>query len=93
MSLIVGAGNPLAILHFDSSSSSYSSEDSDYIDDDYDAFVDIRNPLKGFLLPRSCVTYAHDGDMLGSNDSTSRSHQILRSIGITSRLQHMIFNG
>ena len=62
----------MAVLHFDYSSSSDSSEDSDDSDDDYDAFVDILNPPKGFLLPQSCVPYAHDGDMLGNNDSISR---------------------
>ena len=49
-----------------------SSEDSEDLDDDYDAFNDIVNPLEGCWLPRSCVTYIHDGNMLGNIDSTSR---------------------
>ena len=70
--LFFGAGNPLALLFDSSSYSSDSSEDSqdthaDYFD--YDNFI---NPLEGLRLPRSCMTYVHDGDMLGNNANTSR---------------------
>ena len=41
------------------------------------ASVDILNLLEGSLLPRNCVTYVHDGDMLGKNDSTSRDSEKL----------------
>ena len=61
----------LAILHLDSSSISDSSEIFDDIDDDFDAFVDIVNPLEGFWLPRNGMTDAHDGDMLANVDGTS----------------------
>ena len=70
--LIFGAGNPLALL-FDSSS--YSNDNSEESQDThahnfaYDNFI---NPLEGLRLPRSCMTYAHDGDMLGNNACTSR---------------------
>ena len=62
-----GAGNPLAILFDDSSSGSDTSKDSQDMHDDlnFDNFV---NPLEGLRLPRSCMTSAHDGDMLGNND-------------------------
>ena len=66
-----GAGNPLAVLHFDSHSSSVGSEDSDDTDETHGAIFDIVNPLEALLLPRSCVTYAHYGEMLRNNDSTS----------------------
>ena len=69
--LIFGAGNPLALFPLDSSSESDSSEDMDDTEDDFDAFVDIVNPLEGLRLPRSCVTYHHDGDMLANCDGTS----------------------
>ena len=70
--LIFGAGNPLALLFDSSSYSSDSSEESQDIhadNFDYDNFI---NPLEGLRLPRSCMTYVHDGDMLGNNASTSR---------------------
>ena len=70
--LIFGAGNPLALLFDDSSSSSDSADDSQDIDDDNEAFDHFVDPLEGMRLPRSCMTYAHDGDMLGNNDSTQR---------------------
>ena len=70
--LIFGAGNPLALL-FDSSSyssdSSKESQDTHADNFDYDNFI---NPLEGLRLQRSCMTYVHDGDMLGNNASTSR---------------------
>ena len=47
--------------------------DIDVDDGTFDNFV---NPLEGLRLPRRYITcdmtYAHDGDMLGNNDSTSR---------------------
>jgi hypothetical protein len=70
--LIFGAGNPLALLFDSSSCSSDSSEESQDTHADnftYDNFI---NPLEGLRLPRSCMTYVHDGDMLGNNASTSR---------------------
>ena len=70
-SLFFGAGNPLAVLHLDSSSNSDSSEDFDDRDDNYDSFVNIVNLLEGFRLPRIGMTYAHDGDMLANVDGTS----------------------
>ena len=69
--LIFGAGNPLALLFDDSSSSGDSSDDSQDIDDDNEAFDPMVNPLEGERLPRSCMTYAHDGDMLANMDGTS----------------------
>ena len=69
--LIFGAGNPLAALDLESSSDSDSSEDSDDVDDNFDAFVDIVNPLEGFRLPRIGMTYAHDADMLANVEGTS----------------------
>ena len=71
--LIFGARNPLALL-FDSSSSSSSSDSSESsqdIDDDDDEFYNIFNPLEGFRLPRSCVTYPYDGDLFANMDGTS----------------------
>ena len=68
--LIVGAGNLLAFLSHDVSSSGDSSEDSLDIDDDDDAFDNNVNPVEGLRLPWSCMTYTHDGDMLADMDST-----------------------
>ena len=78
VNLIFGAGNPLALL-FDSSS--YSSDSSDESQDTHDThdthddnftYDNFINPLEGLRLPRSCTTYAHGGDMLVINASTSR---------------------
>ena len=68
--LFFGAGNSLALLLDSSSYSSDSSEESQdtHADNvDYDKFI---YPLEGLRLPRSCMTYVNDGDMLGNNAST-----------------------
>ena len=70
--LIFGAGNPLALLIDDSSSSSDNAEEPQDIHADNFAFDYFINPLEGLRLPRTRMTYAHDGDMLGNNASTSR---------------------
>ena len=70
--LFFGAGNPLALLLDSSSYSSDSSEESQDIHAHNFAYDNFVNPLEGLRLPRSCMTYVHDGDMLGSNASTSR---------------------
>ena len=69
--VVFGAGNPLAVRHFDSSLSSDSPEDSEDIHYDYDVYHDIVNLLECSRLPRSCLTYAHDGDMLWNLDGMS----------------------
>ena len=69
--LFFGAGNPLALLFDSSSSSSDTSESSQYIDVDDDEFYNIRNPLEGFRLPRSCVAYPYDGDLFANMDGTA----------------------
>ena len=49
------------------------SEELQDIHADNFAFDNLINPLEGLRLPRSCMTtYAHDGEMLGKNASTSR---------------------
>ena len=68
--LFFGAGNPLALLLDDSSSSSDSADDSQDTNDDNEAFDIFVGPLEGMRLPRSCMTYAHDGDMLGNTNTT-----------------------
>ena len=70
--LIFRAGNPLALLSDGSRSSSDVPEDSQDIDVDGVTFDNFVDPLEGLRFPRSCMAYAHDGDMLGNNDSTSR---------------------
>ena len=69
--LVFGAGNPLALLVDSSSCSSDNWEESQDVDADNFAFDNFINPLEGLLLPRTCMTYAHDSDMLGNNASTS----------------------
>ena len=69
--LIFGAGNPLALLFNDSSSSSDNSEDWIDINEDKDAYDIFANPLEGMRLPRTRMTYCHDGDMLANMDGTS----------------------
>ena len=68
--LFFGAGNPLALLFDDFSSSSDISDDSQDIDDYNEAFDRYVDLLESMRLPRSWMTYAHDGDMLGNTDST-----------------------
>ena len=70
--LIFGAGNPLALLFDSSSYSSDSSEESQDPHADNFAHDNFINSLEGLRLSRSCMTYVHDGDMLGNNASTSR---------------------
>ena len=68
--LVCSAGNSLALLLDDSSSSS---DSSDHLRDrciNHFAFYYLMNPLEGHQ--RSCVACAHHVDMLGNNDSTSR---------------------
>ena len=55
--LTFGARNPLALVFDDSSCSSDSSNDSQDIDDDNEAFAHFVDPLEGMRLPRSWMPY------------------------------------
>ena len=84
--LFFGAGNPLALLFDSSSCNGDNSEESQDMHANNFAFDNLINPLEGLRLPRSCMTYAHNGDMLPVH------HEILRRIAIISRLQHILFD-